>query len=336
MNVEVVIPTRNGARWLGQCLLAYRKLGVEPLYIVDARSDDGTEELLRSAGARVLMFQTDAAFVEGGAFKFASQHVEQDWILRIDDDEFPSSKLIRWAQEEGYKGDVECWGISRLNLLNSNGSIKYSRIGTHFHTHPQIVDIQPRLYRHKRVDYVRKIHHAGFSISDGSHAPQDAYMIHCDMLLRSVDQRLEKLRRYEAIEEGSSWKYAYHYLPELFPNVDQRPAPLNTTEFDDLLDSLPRPEASPHAMTREERTLIRVATGQLQHQIRRQWQPFYDRGPRLLIALFANRIPAEFVCTVAKTVGFIERGLPHGMHISGWLHELGSDLYNESRTRRRG
>jgi hypothetical protein len=156
------------------------------------------------------------------------------------------------------------------------------------------------------------------------------------MLLRSVDQRLEKLRRYESIEEGSSWKYAYHYLPELFPKVDQRPALLNTTEFDNLLDALPRPEASPHALTRAERRLILVATGQFQRQIRKQWQPSSRRRPRILITLLANRTVAEFVCTIAKAVGFVERGLPPRMRVSGWLHELGSDLYNKSLARRSG
>lgn len=329
MNVEVVVPTRNGAKWLRQFLVAYRGLGVEPLYIVDTRSDDGTEELLRSAGARVAMFQTGADFIEGSALEFASQRVEQDSILRIDDDEFPSSELIRWAEDEGCKADVECWGISRLTLFNGPAGIKYSRIETQFHSHPHIVDAQFRLYRHKRVKYLRKIHQAGFSFSIASHVPPGAFLIHCDLLLRNADERLEKLRRYEAIEEGSSWKFAYHYLPELFPKVDQRLAPLNTTEFDSLLNALPRPQISPAALTLEERKLIFTATREHRLFIRRQWRPS-DRQARLLNTPFANKTLAEFICTIAKAVRFIERALPKRMQRSGWLHELGDDLYNKS------
>ncbi len=329
MNVEVLIPTRNGAKWLHQFLTAYRKLGVDPLYIVDARDDDGTEALLRSAGARVAMFQAEADFVEGGALEFASRCVERDWILRIDDDEFPSAKLINWAREEGCKANVDCWGISRLNLLETKDGIRYSRIETQFHSHPRIVDGQFRLYRHRHVHYQRKIHMAGFTFSTACHAPEGAFLIHCDLLLRNVNERLEKLRHYEAIEKGSSWKFAYHYLPELFPKVDHRLAPLTTTEFDSLFNSLPRPQPAPFKLTAKERKAILIATREQQLFIRRQWSGS-TRQARLLNTPLANKTLAEFVCTAAKAARVLERGLPKSMHSSAWLQKLGDDLYNAS------
>jgi hypothetical protein len=332
MNMEVVIPTRNGARWLRQFLLAYRKLGIEPLYIVDSRSEDETERLLRSEGARGLVFDATADFVEGGTLEFVSQRVEQNWIMRIDDDEFPSCELIHWARKTGCEADVDCWGLSRRNLFNCDHPIKYSQIETQFHTHPRIVDIQQRLYRHKRVIYERKLHQAGFSCARSGHAPPDAFLIHCDLLLRSVGQRVEKLRQYERMQEGSSWKYAYHYLPELFPKVDQRPTLLDTHEFDALLASLPRPQPTPTQLTSKERNAIRHATRAFTKSVRQQWQPAIQR-PWPLLTLFANKTLAEFVCTIAKTIRSVEARFPQGMRIANSLHKLGSDLYQASQNK---
>src|SRR3984885_5126017 len=314
MCFEIVIPTRNGARWLGQFLAAYRKLGFEPLYIVDERSNDGTEELLRSAGARLALCRMKANFPEGGMIEFASRLVEQEWILRIDDDEFPSRQLLRWANETGCKANVECWSLSRLLLLRYEDGIKYSRLRRHSHSGKELIDPQNRLYRHRHVEYCNEIHSPGFKIRHMRFAPPHAFLVHCDVLLRNSKERLEKLRRYEAAVPGSSWKFGFHSLPEFFPRIDQRPAPLPTGEFDPLLAALPQPQTSPVTLSEEERRTMHLAAKEL------------ARKDRRLLSPFANRTFAEFICTMGKAVGLLG-AWPPADGVARWLRRYGADLH---------
>lgn len=311
---EIVIPTRNGARWLGQFLAAYRKLGIDPLYIVDARSEDRTEELLRSAGARTALCRMEADFPEGGMIEFASHLVERDWILRIDDDEFPSRRLLAWAEETGCRTNVDCWSLSRLPLLRYEDGIRYARLRSLHHSGKEFIGPHSRLYRHRRVEYCHEMHSAGFKTHRMHFAPADAFLVHCEVLLKNATERLEKLRRYEAGTPGSGWKFGYHSLPELFPQVNRRPAPLPSDEFDALLGSLPQPQAARVTLTQEERRTIHRAAKALARQDRR------------MKSLFANKKFAEFVCTSGRAIGFLDKWFPV-QAIAQRLHQYGVDLH---------
>jgi hypothetical protein len=133
MRFELVIPTRSSARWVLRFLEAYRSLGIEPFYVVDVRSDDGTEALLRSAGARLASYEPKANFVEAGMIEFASRSVKRDWSLRMNDDEFPSRMLLSWAEEIGCLSDKVHWTLSRRELLRHDSEIKYSQLESHYH-----------------------------------------------------------------------------------------------------------------------------------------------------------------------------------------------------------
>src|SRR5579863_2932758 len=151
MNVDIVIPTINSARWLGQLLDGYRTLGIEPLYALDSRCDDGSLELLRARGARIIRVHQQGFHVENGILAQISPHVERDWILRLDDDEFPSAALLKWAAQTTAPADILSWYLPRLTLYRDEGRIKYSRVKTHYHNYPhsRLIDPQCRLYRHR-------------------------------------------------------------------------------------------------------------------------------------------------------------------------------------------
>jgi hypothetical protein len=108
---------------------------------------------------------------------------------------------------------------------------------------------QVRLYQHARVDYIEAIHTAGFQASFSDFAPQDAYFLHFDCILKSPAERLEKVRRYEVIKPGFGWKFGYHYLPDLFPEVDQRARALEAPEFNALFAALPTPKSDRATLT---------------------------------------------------------------------------------------
>jgi len=87
-SLKVVIPTRDSARWIGTFLNAYRRLGVEPIYIVDTRSEDATLNILRDMLAVLIPFTPSGPFAEAGMVEFGSRQAGAEWVLRLDDDEF--------------------------------------------------------------------------------------------------------------------------------------------------------------------------------------------------------------------------------------------------------
>jgi Glycosyl transferase family 2 len=98
---KVLIPTRDSARWIGIFLDAYRKVGIEPFYVLDTRSADSTLDILWRKQADLIPFAPSADFAEAGMLEFGARHAGVDWLLRVDDDEFPSRALLRWISSIG-------------------------------------------------------------------------------------------------------------------------------------------------------------------------------------------------------------------------------------------
>jgi len=57
--VTVVIPVKDGARFLGESLRALAREGVDEILVVDSGSTDGSQQIARAAGATVLEIAPD-------------------------------------------------------------------------------------------------------------------------------------------------------------------------------------------------------------------------------------------------------------------------------------
>ena len=124
-NLRFVVCTRDSAPWIGQFLTAYRALGIEPLYIHDARSVDATRTVLQRAGAEVIDFDPAGDYVEAGMIKFGAMRAKSEWVFRIDDDEFPSLALLRWLANEGSCSRVPVVICSPRDVFRSGGNYAY-------------------------------------------------------------------------------------------------------------------------------------------------------------------------------------------------------------------
>ncbi len=89
MKISACVITLNEERNLGRCLRSIAPL-VEEIVVVDSGSVDGTREIARKFGARVLA-QEWLGYV--GQKNFALDHASEAWVLSIDADEEVSPEL---------------------------------------------------------------------------------------------------------------------------------------------------------------------------------------------------------------------------------------------------
>ena len=257
---QIVIPTRDSATWIGPFLTAYRtRFGLEPLYVVDPRSSDGTADILRSMSANVTFCRPAADFPEAGMIEFAASKSLTPWILRFDDDEFPSHALIQWVQNTGVDSLNRAWYISRRELFRGeNGAIVFSRrLGRYsIPSRPDFLGGQARLHHVDRVQYLQEVHTSGFKdLTYTGFAPSDAFFVHCSALMRSPEARIQKIRAYETLKPFSCWIVADEYLPEVFAFENHNSSTEGLDEFSSIINELRRPSAEDFSITEVERQL---------------------------------------------------------------------------------
>ncbi|MGK7885788.1 MAG: 2'-O-glycosyltransferase CruG [Crocosphaera sp.] len=116
-NVSVVVPTLNEVERITPCLegLGQQSYEVREIIIVDSRSQDGTQELVKTAGLRDPRFRliTDDPLPSGWVGRpwalhngFLYSSPRSQWVLGIDADTQPQrglvASLVKAAEEEGY------------------------------------------------------------------------------------------------------------------------------------------------------------------------------------------------------------------------------------------
>ncbi len=151
-----------------------------------------------------------------------------------------------------------------------------------------------------------------------------AFFLHFDVLLRNPGERLAKLRRYEKIKPRSSWKYAYHYLPDLFPAV-QNPAIFKARDFDDLIASLPKPLSQSEIPAESELRTAQLAASRYLRAWHLRHGGIFKRSLKgAALRVLSRKSIAEFICTSAgflRGQAWVPRRLPRE------LNRLGGDLY---------
>jgi hypothetical protein len=234
-SFRIVIPTRNGGGWLAAFARAYARLGVRPLYVLDARTSDDSRDILAQFGCDVIEVTADFDRGEDVLWRGAIQ-ADARWLLRIDDDEMPSRALIDWMahalperpEPALYVSCRQAWhgGYSRLEDLYFN------------HARPDFLMPQPRLFRPDRVRYVTDLHTPGIDPAGAGWAPPDLFFLHFDWLVRDLPTRWAKLRGYEAQISGGGRDFVAFSIPEVQDVARLRITKLETDEFEPLLADL--------------------------------------------------------------------------------------------------
>ena len=205
-RVTVIIPTLNSARYLDITLKYYTRMGVSPIVFVDARSTDDTLKVASKFCERVHLANNPGEWVEC-TIERISRSVPTEWALRVDDDELPSSDLLRLCGGM----PLTCRPVvsfPRVNCgLTRSGQLAYNAYDRE--------DRQFRLYRVNEVEYRSDIHTPGFAIHSSIQMVRPYFLVHFDWVVRSYEDRKAKVERYNRLGgSGAGDRYRQSILFE--------------------------------------------------------------------------------------------------------------------------
>jgi glycosyltransferase involved in cell wall biosynthesis len=227
-SLGICVPTFNSARYLDLALEYYSDIAVPVTVFVDTKSTDHTLSIARSSGFEVQLIENKTTRVSEMLGEM-SRHVGTDWVLRIDDDELPTRRMIEFAQAIARTGSpAQDFGFLRFQCaVNRNGAPLYHL------DYPPEDHRQYRLYRPAGLVFTGLGHTCGFEQHNivNDKAPDDAFMIHLDWVVHTKAERLEKIARYDAHtpNHGSMWHD--YYLADQQSNYVERLAPLRCDDF---------------------------------------------------------------------------------------------------------
>jgi glycosyltransferase involved in cell wall biosynthesis len=192
IRITGLIPCKNERKNLRACIESFRDLTDEML-VADSGSTDGTIEIARSLGCRVV----EREYVFSGDFKnWAIPQATHEWVLLLDADERVTPALaeeIRRIKEQG--PDADGYWIGRENYFMGR-RVRFSGWRN---------DACIRLFHRDRGRYVGPSDHGEIVISTGRVGRLKQKMLH--YTLWSYDQYVKKLDRYARVQ-AEQWRDA--------------------------------------------------------------------------------------------------------------------------------
>ena len=183
LPISVFIIAHNEADRIGATIRAVRAL-TDDLVVVDSGSTDGTPDLARSLGARVVH---NAWPGYGPQKRFAEEQCRHDWLLNLDADEVVPLDLAGNIQALFARGEPEqpAWRIGIAEVFPGEGA-----------PHPWAYTLTPvRLYRRDRGRYAPSPVHDRVDLQPGIEPGLLKGVIH-HFSVRSLGDQLDKLNRY--------------------------------------------------------------------------------------------------------------------------------------------
>lgn len=225
--IKIVIPTINSASYIDIILSYYRAIGLPVTVFVDNKTTDETAKVAARYTQEVILFDNPASRV-GEMIEGMSNHCKTRWILRIDDDELPSWRMIELVRQIVSSRESHIVGFNRYQVV-------FNRRGEPFRSlkHDPDTHRQWRLYQPATVAFHGRGHTPGFDLEEEQmlSAPPDSFMIHLDWVVHSRDERLQKLLRYDRHTPGHGMAFRSYYLADESPDFRDDLRPLPAPEF---------------------------------------------------------------------------------------------------------
>ena len=182
-KLSVTIIAQNEAGRIGEVLDAIRC--ADEVLVVDGGSTDGTLEICRGRGARVLERRFDGFAAQK---RFAAAQASNDWILNLDADEVMTPELneeVRALMSRDEIAEAAFWVPMRLVFMS-----RVFRHGSESRT-PKL-----RFFDRRRADYADKEVHEHI-VARGPVGRLASYALHHSY--RDLSHWVEKMNRYTSL-----------------------------------------------------------------------------------------------------------------------------------------
>ena len=197
-KISVVINTLNEEKNLPRALASVAGFADE-IVVVDMKSDDGTAEIAKKAGAKVYQHKR-TGYVEP-ARNYAISQANGDWILILDADEELPKSLTDKLKSLVVKPRADYYRLPRKNIIFGKW-IKHSRWWP---------DYNIRFFRKGYVSWSEIIHSVPVTTGKGLDlkATEDNVIIHHNY--DSVEQFVERMNRYTSQHAKNLGKEGYEF-----------------------------------------------------------------------------------------------------------------------------
>lgn len=98
LDLTVIILTKDERLHIARCLENVNQIA-KTVYVVDCHSTDGTQEIARSLGAKVIEHDWPGNQAEQFNWALDNLQIDTEWILRLDADEYLTNELINELNE---------------------------------------------------------------------------------------------------------------------------------------------------------------------------------------------------------------------------------------------
>jgi len=189
-EITIIIPTRNEAEKIAECVVSANRLG--SVVILDSKSTDGTAEIARSLGAKVVQFDWNGTYPKKRNWFLINNKSQLDWVLFLDADEILTDAAVEEIKEKindtskvgfylkyriEFEGKYLRYGVKqrKLALFRASAGLyekiedkKWSRFDMEVHEHPVLngelgtikCDLLHNEYKGRRVFFEKHLEYA--------------------------------------------------------------------------------------------------------------------------------------------------------------------------------
>ncbi|MEK7857895.1 MAG: glycosyltransferase family 2 protein [Elusimicrobiota bacterium] len=197
IEISALIIAKDEQADLPGCLESLKGLAEEIVVVVDEDSSDKTEELARSAGAKILKRRFDDYARQRQASLYLAA---KDWCLWIDADERVSPRLADAIRAELSAPKADAYSIA-FEVWFLGQRMRWGGLGRERHV---------RLFRRDKAHFTGGALHEGLEI-DGSLADLKGPMIHIPY--RDLAEYEDKLDRYTSLAADKRFAAGKRFRP---------------------------------------------------------------------------------------------------------------------------
>ena len=238
--MKFIIPTINSSSYILNLKKYLDNFKADYVFFVDEKTTDNTYEILKenSLEDNIFKYKNDDFFLENN-LKEIYKNFQNQFIFRLDCDEIPSPGLISNLKKLNSKEKI--YGFPRYEVfkyreefLISGPLNRFEKLGyrfnrqffpkkrkkTFFENFSERRSFQYRYYYNFNLRFEETLHSPGIAFDRKKQSirveKKFGYLVHFNSILKTINERIQKLRTYDRIYSGGGYYNRFSYVPEFY------------------------------------------------------------------------------------------------------------------------